>query len=85
MSSTPAVRRERMALALEALAASDRLVLALELCEGLAPVEIAAALQMPARQVARRREVAFTALSRALAGRPVRRVEPAVVALRSAM
>jgi len=85
VSSGLAVRRERMTLALEALAASDRLVLALELCDGLAPVEIAAALEMPARQVARRRELAFTALRRALAGRPVRRVEPAVAALRSAM
>jgi DNA-directed RNA polymerase specialized sigma24 family protein len=79
------LRRERLLLALELLAESDRLVLALELCEGLGPDEIATALEIPARLVTRRREHALTAMRRALTGGKLRRPVTPVRSLRSAM
>ncbi len=77
--------RERVLRALDSLSDSDRLVLALELCEGLAAAEIATVLELAPRVVARRRDHALTALRRAVAGLAVP-VRPAIAAaLRSAM
>jgi len=77
--------RERVLRALEALSEFDRLVLALELCEGLAVAEIAFALETTPRFVLGRRDHALTATRRAVAGfaLPARAVIAA--ALRSAM
>ena len=82
--STATLRRARILQALDALDECDRLVLALEMCDGLAASEIAAILELTPRAIARRREHALTAIRRAVAGR-VPAPAPASVPLRSAL
>lgn len=79
-----ALRRARILQALDALGECERLVLALEMCDGLAVSEIAAILELTPRAIARRREHALTAIRRAVAGRaPV--PAPVIAAVRSAL
>ena len=77
--------RERVLRGLDALPESDRLVLALELCEGLATTEIAAVLATTPRLVLRRRDHALTAMRRAVAGCAIPDRASIATALRSAM
>jgi DNA-directed RNA polymerase specialized sigma24 family protein len=64
-----ALPRARVATALAALAETDRLVLALDLLEGLTVLEIAGALKLKVREVEQRRVAALAAVTRALAAR----------------
>lgn len=70
--------RARIAAALEALAAADRLVLALHLLEGMTVLEIAGALKLKAREVEQRRRAALTAIARELATAVPRRARRSV-------
>jgi len=70
-ASVPApMRRETLLKAFEAMTAEDRLVLALQLCDGLADEETAAALGLSVRSVRRTREGLLLGLRRALQGVP---------------
>jgi len=75
--------RERVLRALDAMTAEDRLVLALQLVDGLADEETAEALGLTVRVVRGRRERVRLALRRALAGLPFG-VRPAPAPVRSA-
>jgi DNA-directed RNA polymerase specialized sigma24 family protein len=80
------VSRARVLQALDAMLEEDRLVLALELCEGLSADETARLLQRSPRTVLRTRDRLHTALRRAVGGAPLRRrAEAPVARLRSAV
>lgn len=79
-----ASRRTTVLRALDALEESDRLVLALEMCDGLTIAEISEILELTPRELARRREHALTAIRRAVSG-GVLPVAPPVAAVRSAL
>lgn len=64
--------RIRLAAALENLPEIDRLVLSLDLLEGLTVLEIAGALKLHVREIEQRRSAALTAIAREL-GEPVAR------------
>jgi DNA-directed RNA polymerase specialized sigma24 family protein len=77
--------REIVLRALDAMTAEDRLVLALQMVDGLADEETAEALGLTVRAVRSRRERLRLALRRALAGLPFgARPQPAPAAVRSA-
>ena len=79
-----ATRRTVVLRALDALDESDRLVLALEMCDGLTIAEIAEILEITPRDIARRREHALTSIRRAVAGQSLANTDVAV-ALRRAV
>lgn len=80
------VRRERVIQALDAMAGEDRLVLALQLCEGFTSEEIGEILEMSPRAVLHTRDRLLIDIRRALEGlRPVARPRPVTVSLRSAL
>lgn len=80
-----ASRRTTVLRALDALEESDRLVLALEMCDGLTIAEISEILEITPRDLARRREHALTAIRRAVAGRSLPVNSEDAVALRRAV
>lgn len=79
-----ATRRTTVLRALDALEECDRLVLALEMCDGLTIAEIAEILEITPRDLARRREHALTAIRRAVTGGALPAPAPAA-AVRSAL
>lgn len=64
------LRREIVLRSLDAMSPEDRLVLALQLCDGLADDETAEALRLPVCQVSRTREGLLLGLRRAFRGLP---------------
>jgi len=78
------LRRETVLRALDTMTPEDRLVLALQLCDGLADEETAAALGLTVRSVRHTREGLLLGLRRALRGLPFRARPVAVPPLRSA-
>lgn len=88
--SSPAVapmpfQRECVLKALDQLTDEDRLVLALQLCDGLPDEETAAALGLTVRTMRRTRERVLLLVRRALLGLPFRgRTATPRVAIRSA-
>ncbi len=69
--TTSATRRTTVLRALDSLEESDRLALALEMCDGLTIAEISEILEITPRDLARRRERALTAIRRAVAGQAI--------------
>jgi DNA-directed RNA polymerase specialized sigma24 family protein len=71
LTTAPApLKREAVLRALEAMTPEDRLVLSLQLCDGLDDDETAEALGLPVRQVSRTRGWLLLGLRRALQGLP---------------
>lgn len=80
-----ATRRTTVLRALDSLEESDRLVLALEMCDGLTIAEISEILEITPRELARRRERALIAIRRAVAGPSLPARPDAAVEMRRAM
>lgn len=80
------IRRERVLQAIDAMAEDERLVLALQLCDGFTAEEIAEILEMSPRAVLRARDRLLIDVRRALHGvPPSARPQTAAVSLRSAV